>query len=106
MAEGKRVAREIAGLTGRVHVLVNNAGGVRDGLYRTPEGLEATFAANHLAPFLLTRELMPLLERAAWDSPEGTVRVIAVSSSGHMGCPAVNWDDLLMFEEFVPASDY
>ncbi|WP_084384652.1 SDR family NAD(P)-dependent oxidoreductase [Novosphingobium naphthalenivorans] len=103
MTEVKRVAEEIAGLTGRIHVLVNNAGGVRDGLYRTSEGLEATFAANHLAAFLLTRELVPLLERAAQDSPEGTVRVIAVSASGHRDCPAMNWDDLMMFEQFAPA---
>ncbi|MCJ2177889.1 SDR family NAD(P)-dependent oxidoreductase [Novosphingobium album (ex Hu et al. 2023)] len=106
MAEVKRVAGEIAGLTDQVHVLVNNAGGVRDGLYRTSEGLEATFAANHLAAFLLTRELMPLLERAAQDSPAGTVRVIAVSSSAHMACPAMNWDDLMMLDDFAANTAY
>lgn len=106
MAEVRRVAAEITGLTDRVHVLVNNAGGVRDALYRTSEGLEATFAANHLAPFLFTRELKPLLERAAADSAPGTVRVIAVSSSGHMGCPGMRWDDLMMLEDFVPALAY
>ena len=71
MADVRRVAGEIAALTDRIHVLVNNAGGVRDRLYRTSEGLEATFAANHLAPFLLTRELLPQLERAAAESPAG-----------------------------------
>lgn len=106
MADVQRVAREIAALTDRVHVLVNNAGGVRDRFYRTSEGLEATFAANHLAPFLLTRELLPQLERAAQDSPPGTVRVIAVSSSGHMACPAMNWDDLMMRENFVAGQAY
>ena len=106
MADVRRVASEIAALTDRIHVLVNNAGGVRDGLYRTSEGLEATFAANHLAPFLLTRELLPQLERAAGETPAGTVRVIAVSSSGHMGCPGMNWDDLMMLENFVPAQAY
>lgn len=106
MAEVRRVAGEIAGLTDRIHVLVNNAGGVRDALYRTSEGLEATFAANHLAPFVLTRELLPLLKRATQDSPPGTVRVIAVSSSGHLGCPGMRWDDLMMLREFVPAVAY
>ncbi|MCJ2186164.1 SDR family NAD(P)-dependent oxidoreductase [Novosphingobium beihaiensis] len=106
MADVRRVAREISGLTSRVHVLINNAGGVRDSLYRTSEGLEATFAANHLAPFLLTRELLPLLEQAAQDSPKGSVRVIAVSSSGHMGCPAMNWDDLMMFGDFAATAAY
>ena len=62
MAEVKRVADEIAGRTPRLDVLINNAGGVRDRQIITAEGTEATFAANHLAPFLLTRELMPLLD--------------------------------------------
>lgn len=106
MADVRRIAGEIAGLTDRVHVLVNNAGGVRDGLYRTSEGLEATFAANHLAPFLLTRELLPLLEQTAQDSPEGTVRVIAVSSSGHIGCPGMRWDDLMMLQNFAATTAY
>lgn len=106
MAEVRRVAAEIAALTDRVHVLVNNAGGVRDRFYRTSEGLEAIFAANHLAPFLLTRELLPQLERAAQTSPPGAVRVIAVSSSGHMACPGMNWDDLMMEENFIAGQAY
>lgn len=106
MADVRRIAGEIAALTDRIHVLVNNAGGVRDGFYRTSEGLEATFAANHLAPFLLTRELLPQLERAAKETPTGTVRVIAVSSSGHMGCPGMNWDDLMMLENFAATPAY
>ncbi|EJL33344.1 SDR family NAD(P)-dependent oxidoreductase [Novosphingobium sp. AP12] len=106
MADVRRIAAEIAGLTDRVHVLVNNAGGVRDGLYMSSEGLEWTFAANHLAPFLLTRELLPLLERAALDSAAGTVRVIAVSSLGHMQCQAMRWDDLMMLEDFNAGPAY
>jgi len=55
MAEVKRTAEEVFSRTGRLDVLINNAGGVRDRQYITAEGTEATFAANHLAPFLLTR---------------------------------------------------
>lgn len=58
-------------------VLVNNAGlyvGKKD---LTVDGIETTFAVNHLAPFLLTHLLMPLLEK----SP--TSRVITVSSESH-----------------------
>lgn len=106
MREVRRMAAAIAALTDRIHVLVNNAGGVRDAFYRTTEGLEATFAANHLAPFVLTRELLPLLERAAQDSPAGTVRIIAVSSSGHMGCAGMRWDDLMMGQDFAPTTAY
>ena len=95
MADVKRVAAEITKITDRVDVLVNNAGGVRDAIYTTGEGLEATFAANHLAPFLLTRELLPLLERGVANNAANAVRVIAVSSSAHEHIPGMNWDDLM-----------
>ena len=108
MAEVKRVAGEISGLTDRIHVLINNAGGVRDQRYLTAEGNEATFAANHLAPFLLTRELLPQLKAAGADSPPGTVRVLAVSSSAHEYVPGMNWDDLqnLQTEPFPATPAY
>jgi NAD(P)-dependent dehydrogenase (short-subunit alcohol dehydrogenase family) len=106
MHEVRRVSGEIRTLTDRVDVLVNNAGGVRDGYHATSEGLEATFAANHLAPFLLTRELQPLLERAAGDAPPGQVRIIAVSSSGHRACAGMRWYDLMMKAAFEPGTAY
>lgn len=106
MADVRRIAGEIAALTDRVHVLVNNAGGVRDGLYTSSEGLEWTFAANHLAPFLLTRQLLPLLERAARESAPGTARVISVSSLGHVQCLGMRWDDLMMLERFEAGPAY
>jgi len=97
MREVRRIAAEVAALTPRLDVLINNAGGVRDQLYITGEGLEATFAANHLAAFLFTRELLPHLEATAAITPPGTVRVIAVSSAGHQMCQGINWDDLTIF---------
>lgn len=100
MADVKRVAGEIAALTGHIDVLINNAGGVRDDRYVTLDGLEATFAANHLAPFLLTRELMPLLKAAA------SARVLAVSSSGHEYCSGMNWDDLQFENDFTTGGAY
>lgn len=106
MKEVRRVAGEIAELAGRLDVLINNAGGVRDRRYVTTEGLEATFAANHLAAFTLTNELMPLLRATAASAPPDTVRVIAVSSSGHEGCPGMNWDDLNFVDNFSTAGAY
>lgn len=106
MAQVKEVARQISELTDTVDILINNAGGVRDQLYRTSEGLEATFAANHMAAFLLTRELLPLLKAAAAQSKPGAVRVVAVSSSGHEVCPAMKWDDLNHFEDFTTGGAY
>ncbi len=106
MADVKRIAGEIAALTARIDALINNAGGVRDKRYVTGEGLEATFAANHLAPFVLTRELLPILKATAADSPPGTVRVIAVSSSGHQISPGMNWDDLNNINDFKATPVY
>lgn len=106
MAEVKRVASRIAALTDRIDVLVNNAGGVRDAQYLTPDGLEATFAANHLAPFLLTRELLPILSSTATSAEPGGVRIIAVSSEGHEYCQSMNWDDLQFQHGFTPGAAY
>jgi NAD(P)-dependent dehydrogenase (short-subunit alcohol dehydrogenase family) len=93
MAEVLRCAAEIRAKTSRIDVLINNAGGVRDRRVVTTEGNEATFASNHLAPFLLTRELLPLLQQTAQGRP-GAARVIAVSSSAHRMTPGFDWDDL------------
>jgi NAD(P)-dependent dehydrogenase (short-subunit alcohol dehydrogenase family) len=58
-------------------VLVNNAGMYAGKYTLTPDGVELTFGVNHLAPFLLTHELLPLIERAA------AGRVLTVSSDSH-----------------------
>jgi NAD(P)-dependent dehydrogenase (short-subunit alcohol dehydrogenase family) len=106
MAEVKRVADEVAGRASRLDVLINNAGGVRDRQIITAEGTEATFAANHLAPFLLTRELMPLLKVSAASQPPGTTRVIAVSSTAHRVVGQLDWDDLQSFNQSHPTLAY
>lgn len=94
MAECERVARDIAALTDRVHVLVNNAGGMATEKVITKEGLEENFAGNHLGPFLLTNRLLPLLKRAAADAPKGSVRIINTSSVAGEMLPALNIDDM------------
>ena len=100
MADVRALAQAITARTARIDVLVNNAGGVRDARYETVDGLEATFASNHLAPFLLTRELLPLLRHA-----DGA-RVIAVSSEGHRYCEGMRWDDLQFTGDFTPGAAY
>ena len=62
-------------------VLINNAGVYLEKKHMTVEGIEMTFAVNHLAPFLLTHELYPLLARS--DSP----RVLTLSSYSHRNTP-------------------
>lgn len=94
MSETTRLACEIKAITPRADLLFNNAGGVRDARYVTSEGLEETFSANHLAPFLLTRELLPLLKAATASAKPGAVRVLATSSLAYHSAPPFDWGDL------------
>jgi NAD(P)-dependent dehydrogenase (short-subunit alcohol dehydrogenase family) len=106
LSDTTRLAEEIYGLTAKVHALLNNAGGVCSELTMTPEGNEATFAGNHLGHFLLTRRLMPLLRAGASAREPGTVRVLAVSSSGHEYCPGIDWDDLQQTRQWESMKSY
>ncbi len=106
MADTARMADEIAGLTDQVHVLINNAGGMRAELVITPEGNEACFAGNHLGHFLLTERLMPHLRAAAAENPPGTVRIINTSSDGANYCTGIDWDDLQMLDNWNSGGAY
>jgi NAD(P)-dependent dehydrogenase (short-subunit alcohol dehydrogenase family) len=64
-AEVRRLADLIAARTDRVDRLINNAATAYPTRGLTTDGVERTFAVNHLAPFLLTNLLLPLLQRAA-----------------------------------------
>jgi NAD(P)-dependent dehydrogenase (short-subunit alcohol dehydrogenase family) len=94
LSDVARMADEVLALTGRIHALCNNAGGVRPRMELTAEGNEATFAGNHLGHFLLTRRLLPALREAAREEGPGGARVIAVSSEGHRQAPPFDWADL------------
>ena len=71
----------------RLHVLVNNAGVVMMERKETVDGLETTFATNHLGYFLLTTLLLDELKASA------PARVVNVSSAAHSGKP-LDFDDL------------
>lgn len=73
--------------TAHLDGLVNNAGTFTYWLALTQEGFEMQWAVNHLAPFLLTQALLPLLRAAP------TASVITVSSASHYGA-RLNWDDI------------
>jgi NAD(P)-dependent dehydrogenase (short-subunit alcohol dehydrogenase family) len=94
LSETNRMADEIAKLTDRVDLLINNAGGMRNRMAITSEGNEITFAGNHLGHFLLTQRLLPLLRRAAGTTQSGSVRIINVSSRAHERALPIDWDDL------------
>jgi NAD(P)-dependent dehydrogenase (short-subunit alcohol dehydrogenase family) len=86
MAEVRKAAAELKKLP-RIDVLLNNAGLIHGTRELTSEGIERTFALNHLAPFLLTYELRELLAASA------PARVVTVSSFGH-NFARFDWDDL------------
>lgn len=73
----RRLAQDFLKRHSRLHVLVNNAGVILEKRQLTEDGLEATFATNHLAYFLLTHLLRPTLEAS------GNARVVNVSSDAH-----------------------
>jgi len=74
-----RVRREVP----KLEVLWNNAGLMVSERQNSADGWELQMAVNHLAPFLLTRELLPVL---------GTGRVITTSSAAHLA-GRFRWDD-------------
>lgn len=77
LATTRALAEELLERYPEIHVLVNNAGLWLAERTLTPDGLETTFAVNHLGPFLLTNLL---LERLIASGP---ARIVNVSSAGH-----------------------
>jgi retinol dehydrogenase-14 len=83
----RRLAAEVLRALPRLDVLVNNVGGFWNTRHVTADGLEHTFALNHLAPFLLTNLLLDRLKDSA------PARVVTVSSHAHTG-GRIDFDDL------------
>ena len=86
-AEVRRLAATVLDAYPRLHVLVNNVGGFWAHRHPTADGLERTFALNHLAPFLLTNLLLDRLKASA------PARVVTVSS-GAQSMGRIDFDDL------------
>ena len=86
-SEVRRLADEVLKSYPSIDVLVNNVGGYWNTRHVTADGLEHTFALNHLAPFLLTNLLLDRLKQSA------PARVVTVSSNAQaMG--RIDFDDL------------
>jgi retinol dehydrogenase 14 len=85
--EVRRLAREVLDRYPRLDVLVNNVGGFWTHRHVTADGLEHTFALNHLAPFLLTTLL---LDRLKFSAP---ARVVTVYSHAQ-ATGRIEFDDL------------
>jgi retinol dehydrogenase 14 len=86
-AEVRNLADEFKRRYDRLDVLVNNAGLVQSTRTETVDGLESTFAINHLAPFLLTNLLLDMLKQSA------PSRVVTVSSEAERW-GSIDFDDL------------
>ncbi len=85
--EVRRLAARVLASCRRLDAVVHNAGAMFRHRRETADGLEMTFALNHLAPFLLTHLLA---ERFLASAP---ARVVTVSSQAHLGA-ALDFDDL------------
>ena len=83
----RRLAAQVLDTYPRLDVLVNNAGGFWAHRHVTADGLEHTFALNHLAPFLLTSLLLDRLTASA------PARIVTVSSGAHTRA-RIDFDDL------------
>jgi NAD(P)-dependent dehydrogenase (short-subunit alcohol dehydrogenase family) len=85
LSEMKRVGAEIASAEPKIDVLVNNAGAAFMSRQVTEDGLEKTFALNHMSYFVLTQLLRPRI-------PQGG-RIVSTASTAHRGTH-LDFDDL------------
>jgi len=98
-AEVRRLADEVLQNLSRIDVLINNVGGYWNTRHVTADGLERTFALNHLAPFLLTSLLLDRLKQSA------PARVVTVASNAQ-GMGRIDFDDLQAERSYSGARAY
>ncbi|WP_460463787.1 SDR family oxidoreductase [Arthrobacter pigmenti] len=98
-SEVLRLAEEVLQGLSRIDVLINNVGGYWNTRHATVDGLEHTFALNHLAPFLLTNLLSDRLKQSA------PARVVTVSSNAQ-AAGTIDFDDLQGERSYSGAKSY
>jgi retinol dehydrogenase 12 len=99
IAEVTKVGAEIAAAEPRIDVLVNNAGSMFGRRLLTAEGLERTFALNHMSYFVLTRCLRESLVAAA------PARIVNTASNAHLRA-TLDFSDLQTKTGYVPTLAY
>jgi NAD(P)-dependent dehydrogenase (short-subunit alcohol dehydrogenase family) len=99
VAEVKRVGAEIAAVEPRADVLLNNAGSMFGARKITAEGLERTFALNHMSYFVLTHCLRESLAAAA------PSRIVNTASAAHLRA-TLDFDDLQSAGAYRPGVAY
>ncbi|HRE48739.1 MAG TPA: SDR family oxidoreductase [Aggregatilineales bacterium] len=99
IADVHRLADEFKARHDRLHILINNAGGIFFQREETSEGHEMTFALNHLSYFLLTNLLLDMLQASA------PARIINVSSDAHqMG--KIDFEDIELKKAYAAFAAY
>jgi NAD(P)-dependent dehydrogenase (short-subunit alcohol dehydrogenase family) len=93
LADVRRLAADFRKEHDKLDVLLNNAGLIVPTRQTTADGFEETFAVNHLAPFVLTGELLDLLKKT-----HGS-RIVNVSSEAHRR-GTIYWDDIELREGY------
>ena len=84
----KKCTNEINDLCSNIDVLINNAGVVNTSYHETGEGIENTFAVNHLGYFLFTNLLLQKLKG------HDETRIVNVSSAAHSFVKEMQWEDI------------
>ena len=84
----KKCTNEINDLCANIDVLINNAGVVNTSYHETDEGIENTFAVNHLGYFLFTNLLLQKLKG------DDETRIVNVSSAAHSFVKEMQWEDI------------
>jgi NAD(P)-dependent dehydrogenase (short-subunit alcohol dehydrogenase family) len=102
LAEVRQLASWVTAEEERLDVLVNNAGigttlGGDRGRAKSADGHELRFAVNYLAPFLLTRLLLPLLRGSA------PARIVNVASAGQA---PIDFDDVMLERRYSGVQAY
>lgn len=103
MSQVKRVADEFRAKYDRLDVLVNNAGMIFDKRIETAEGLEMTFALNHMSYFYLTKLLMDMLKASGTSAHRS--RIVNVASNLHR-IGAFDFDDIQNKKRYIGALAY
>jgi len=81
-------------------VLINNVGGWFRQFERSADGIEMTFALNHLSYFLLTGLLLPMLNKSA------PARIVNVASDAHRQARGIQFDDIQYQQRYRPYAVY
>jgi NAD(P)-dependent dehydrogenase (short-subunit alcohol dehydrogenase family) len=93
LSEVGRLAGLVRDRYPRLDVLLNNAGAMFWKRSESADGIERTFALNHLSYFALTNLLLPLLKNSA------PARIVSVASDAHKGC-VINFDDIQLKQKY------